>query len=103
MKSKISIKGRPNAYDRDQHMLICAALGVSRSPTAPSPTAYAAVKALQLEQRNASKQASNLTLLHLYLELENLAFHLGDAPEISAALHGLSEQAKSLITPNEHP
>jgi hypothetical protein len=103
MKSKISIKGRPTAYDRDQHMLICAALGVSRSPTAPTPTAYAAVKALQSEQRSASKQDTNMTLLHLYLELDNLAFHLGAAPEISAALHGLAERAKSLIPSCEHP
>ena len=74
MKSKISPYGRPTAYDRGQHMLICETLGVSRDPLAPGPSAYEAVQTLLKQQGSTVAQEDvKSTLLHLYLELENLA------------------------------
>ena len=102
MKSKISPHGRPTAYDRGQHMLICEALGVSRDPLAPGPTASEAVQTLLEQCRKGVQEDVKLTLLHLYLELENLAFHLSAAPDVACELHGLAERAKSLLPKDEH-
>lgn len=43
MKANQVKQRRPTAYDRGQHQLICAALGVSEDPGAPGQTAFEAV------------------------------------------------------------
>lgn len=52
------MKRKPNAYDRDQHELICKAIEVSSDPKEPGDTAYEAVCELLLNIYLANKAKS---------------------------------------------
>jgi hypothetical protein len=91
--SKVSKDGRPSAYDRGQHMLVCQDLGVSRFANAPGPSAHEAVQELQQH-----RVRDNHELFDISLDLETCGT-LTSNLQLSEVLRRLAHRLQAMIRP----